>query len=455
MLTDEVVALVSSYLDQEKALGVKRKQRFTSKKIFTYLKERGVYAGSRRSLSALIARLRKENDHGTAKGFLPLEFSLGSTVQVDHGVVDCIVEGERTKGYLFLSSIPGSGLRFCQLYPVKSQEAWGVFHEEMFTFWGGIFGKVVYDNDSVLIKKVFGSEHIQTDFSLALEEHYGFSSHFCNAGSGHEKGSVENAVGFCRRNFLAGCPSFSDWKSANSYLEEACKKGIEAGSHYKTGKPLSSLLEKAQEALQPRLPTRIWRKWADCRVDKYQLITLSKHQYSTPERFVGAQVRVSVSLFEIEMFYDDELIVYHQRSFKANGSSLTLDHYLDQLQSKASALWDCKAALDHKFAPEFLELWNRLYQRHELKVANREFVKVLLLGRRYSHSELSAAISLALECGAIASDAIDNLIRQLMTTSPHNDETALKQKLSHISHGSWSFDLSVYADLSQEVRHAA
>ena len=37
----------------------------------------------------------------------------------------------------------------------------------------------------------------------------------------------------------------------------------------------------------------------------------------------------------MEVFYEDELIAYHPRSFKANGGSLTLDHYLYQLQSKA------------------------------------------------------------------------------------------------------------------------
>jgi transposase len=455
VLTDEVVSLVESYLDQEKALGVKRKQRFTSKKIFNDLKERQLYAGSRRSLYSLVSRLRMERGQAAPKGFLPLEFKPGSTLQVDHGEVDCIIDGKRRTAYLFVCSVPGCGLRFCQLYPVKSQEAWGAFHEEMFTFWAGIFGKVVYDNDSVLVKKVFGAEHLQTNFSLALEEHYGFSSHFCNVSSGHEKGAVENGVGFCRRNFLAGCPSYSSWKDANSFLKKCCESDIQKGHHYKTGEPLESLLTKAQEILHPCLPARTWRKWLDCRVDKYQLITVGKHQYSTPERFVGAQVRVSLSLFIIEIFHADDLVACHARSFEVNGSSFMLDHYLDQLQSKTSALWDCKVVHKHNFAPEFLELWSRLYQRHELKSANREFVNVLLLGRRYSHNELRTGISLALECGAVACDAIENIVRQLTADVSYTNEADLKAKLSHITKAEWSFDLSVYKSLSQEVSHAA
>ena len=77
---------------------------------------------------------------------------------------------------------------------------------------------IVYDNDSVLIKGVNGENHTQTEFSLHLEEHYGFESHFCNLASGNEKGAVENGVGYCRRNYLPGCSSFADFTEINSYL---------------------------------------------------------------------------------------------------------------------------------------------------------------------------------------------------------------------------------------------
>jgi hypothetical protein len=37
---------------------------------------------------------------------------------------------------------------------------------------------------------------------LRFKCHYGFKSVYCNPASGNEKGSVENAVGYVRRNLL-------------------------------------------------------------------------------------------------------------------------------------------------------------------------------------------------------------------------------------------------------------
>ena len=45
--------------------------------------------------------------------------------------------GVRTKEYLFVASVPGQVLRYCQAFPIKATEAWGEFHERAFQFFGG------------------------------------------------------------------------------------------------------------------------------------------------------------------------------------------------------------------------------------------------------------------------------------------------------------------------------
>ena len=46
-----------------------------------------------------------------------------------------------------------------------------------------------------------------------------FEAIFCNKAAGWEKGSVENGVGYCRRNYLPGLPSFETINSLNNYLK--------------------------------------------------------------------------------------------------------------------------------------------------------------------------------------------------------------------------------------------
>ncbi|NOT80284.1 MAG: hypothetical protein HOP07_14915 [Bacteriovoracaceae bacterium] len=52
-----------------------------------------------------------------------------------------------------------------------------------------------------------------------MENYYNFEAIFCNKAAGWEKGSVENGVGYCRRNFLPGLPSFETMNSLNNYLK--------------------------------------------------------------------------------------------------------------------------------------------------------------------------------------------------------------------------------------------
>lgn len=203
--TQEVLDAIADKIKEEQLLKVKRKQCMTAKVIFEELTAKGVYKGSRRRMQELVNHVREKLSLTKPQSFLPLEFTPGSTAQVDHGEVDCIIEEERRTCFLFVMAIPGTGLRYCQLFATKAQEAWGEFHERAFRFFDGIFPRLIYDNDTVLVKSL-KEKRLMTDFAVHLVDHYGFENSFCNPASGNEKGSVENNVGFCRRNYLHGCP---------------------------------------------------------------------------------------------------------------------------------------------------------------------------------------------------------------------------------------------------------
>ena len=451
VLTPNILAAIQAYIDEEIEKKVKRKQRYTARKIYTELRAKGIYTGSERRIQDAVKRLREENNQSKKKSYLPLDFPLGSSLQVDHGEIDIIVNDTRLTGYLFIASVPGHVLRYCQAFPTKSQESWGEFHERMLRFFGGVFEKLVYDNDSVLVKKVMGSERYQTTFSHSLEEHFGFESHFCNVASGNEKGAVENGVGYCRRNFLPGCPSFSNWTEVNEHLLKSCRQDICKGKHYKTKESLQSIFEDLKPKLEPLLPPKSWCKWLDCRVDSCQLITVAHHEYSVPEKYVGSFVRVALSIFQVRIFKDEEQIATHERNH-GNGNSLILDHYLDQLKYKSSAFWDCKAVNNQRFDPRFLDMWGRLAEKFPKKEANRQFVKILLLGRVYSQENLLKAVTQALKYGALDHAAVENIVRQLDTTQPNFNEEELAEALKSVAIQTWGFDISSYTELCGEVR---
>lgn len=150
--TQEVMDAISDWLLEEDRLNVKRKQRSKAKKIFEELTSRGIYKGSKRRMQELVNDVRRRQTQINPKSFLPLEFALGTVGQVDHGEAECIIEDIRRTFYLFVLSVPGTVLRYCQLFATKAQEAWGEFHERAFQFFKGRFLRLIYDNDTVLIK---------------------------------------------------------------------------------------------------------------------------------------------------------------------------------------------------------------------------------------------------------------------------------------------------------------
>jgi len=458
VVSQEVIDKIHELMDQEKELNVRKKQHWKATAILNKLKEDGIYKASDRTLYYLINEIRdKRKESKKEEAFLPLKFEAGGYVQIDHGEADVIIDNERVSGYLFVGSLPSQGIRYCQMYPLKAQEAWGSFHENLFKFFKGIFPEVIYDNDSVLVKKVLGTEHHQTDFSLGLEEHYKFKSVFCNRGAGHEKGSVENGIGFCRRNYLPGLPKYSSWSELNKYLSGKCREDIKKGKHYRTDEKLTNILSKARQNLLPIPPERVWAQWIDYKVNSYQIIIHDKHWYSVPERYVGSTLKVAVSVFNICIYDKFELIAIHPRKYRQGEDSLIMDHYLNQLSRKPFALWDCAAVKQNKFEPELMQLWEKLYSRMDKRLANEEFIKILLLRRVYSYKDFISAIELALLYGSVEHAGVVNILKQLTENSmPRYNKNWFAEVLPELSDKSFkpSYDLSIYANLHKEVRNA-
>ena len=205
------------------------------------------------------------------------------------------------------------------------------------------------------MKKIIGKERKQTTFSISLEEHYGFASHFCNIRVGNEKGAVENGVGYCRRRFFVGSAAFKSWESLNIFLSDCCLKDIKEVTHYKTKERLSDIFSNLQKKLLPCPVKKSWCRWVDCRVDKCQLVTVDHHQYSVPEKFVGCRVRAALTWDKVELIKNGETIATHTR-FYGLEDGLVLNDYLDQLRRKPGAFSYTKALKNNEFDPELLKM---------------------------------------------------------------------------------------------------
>ena len=451
--TQEVIDAINVYLDKEVRLGVKRKQRYRSNVIFKELTKNGIYKGSKRRLQELVKEVRKNRGQIEPKSFLPLEFELGSALQVDHGEVDCIISDCRMICYLFIASIPGTTLRYCQLFGTKAQEAWGEFHERCFRFYKGIFSRIIYDNDTVLIKDSSKGQHLETSFSLALCEHYGFISEYCNPAAGNEKGSVENAVGFCRRNYLPGCPTYNNFSIVNEYLDQQCLDEIANSALTRSGDSVQTILAAVEINLKPLLPVRKWVQRDSRLVNRYQMVEVYDHFYSVPEKYVEKYVRVAIGAFTITIYNKDELIHEHVRMFARGVDSLILDHYLDQLRKKPGALWDCKVTRGLLEDIALEAIWERLLERNPIRKARKDFIEVLYLKKKYEENAWKIGVNKALDCGAYDPTAIESIIKMLLTPNSTLNEKSTQELLvsQNLHIPKWECKLSGYETLIKET----
>lgn len=250
-----------------------------------------------------------------------------------------------------------------------------------------------------------------------------------------------------RRNYLTGLPKALDWEILNHDLSRKCSQDCTSEEE---------VLKKLPMFLDQIPPSYSWHRTLDCKIDSYQLATVQEHRYSVPECYVGAQVRALLSIFKVEIYYQEVCISKHSREYVPDKDSLILDHYLDQLRRKPNALWDCKATQQHRFEPFIQNLWSRLESRYPLREANKHFIQVLLLGRKYRKEELCTAIELASSYGSIEAGAIENVLRQLNTRTVLSNETSLKNILSDKAflESDFQFDLSAYGELCEAVSYA-
>ena len=208
-----------------------RKQRHTAKRIFYRLVNEENYSGS---FSPVQRFVRKWNDqHRQAgEGFTELVWPAG-TAQVDFGQAEAIIGGIRQILHIFVVTFPFSNMRFVQAYRGETAEC--VCHglRTVFDHIGAAPRHLVFDNATGIGRRV-GTRVVEAKL------HYRSESRFCNPYSGNEKGNVENAVGFLRRNLMVPEPEAATLQGLNDILLARCMALAEA-VHYRKGLPVSEL----------------------------------------------------------------------------------------------------------------------------------------------------------------------------------------------------------------------
>ena len=200
---DPYKPLIDKWLEADRFMP--RKQRHTARRVYDRLVAEQGFDGSYPIVQRYVKRWRQEH-RVPGEGYLELEWSPG-VMQVDFGLAQAVIAGNRTDVHCLVVSFPHSNMRYAVALPGENAECVCEGLRVVFDHAGVAPLVMVFDNATGAGHRVAWDGITVVDVFQRFVEHYRIEVRFCNPGAGNEKGSVENAVGFLRRNVMVPLPN--------------------------------------------------------------------------------------------------------------------------------------------------------------------------------------------------------------------------------------------------------
>jgi len=398
---DPYLDVVRQWLDDDSH--APRKQRHTAKRVFDRLVDEYGFTGSEVTVRRTVARLRGKR----LEAYVPLEAPWGRIAQADFGGAVVTIGRKRTEVALFCMRAKASKVPFVIAFPSEKLESFLEGHVEALEFFGGVFGEVWYDNPKTAVTKILsGPMRIEHERLSALRAHYLFDSRFCTPARGNEKGSVENLVGYVRRNALVPYTrSFASLDELNTHLRTWCER--ERIRH--------SEAWEIEAAALCELPVHPFRACVSrpVVVNKTSMVTVARVRYSVPVIYVGRTLRSECFVKRVEIFDGASRVAVHERSYTKGASVLDLAHYLDAFERKPRAALSCAALSGAD--PIFTVARDMALHTPD---GHHTFASVLLLARELGLERLADALRCAIETGAVTPQRVRQLALNAAHTTP-------------------------------------
>ncbi len=366
-----------------------RKQRRTARKIYKDLVRIHQAEVSEVSVRRYVAQCKGVR---TREAFVPLEFSPGSMAESDFGHALVILAGREQTLPFYVTRLMACSVSFVKMYPHEKLEAFLDGTGSGLSFFGGVPGKIIYDNASPIVREVLGGgKRVQTPEFKALQAHYGFEAVFANPGRGNEKGGAENLVQWAQRNLFSPVPEAASLRELNEWLLGQCMLDAQTRRRPEGGQRVAELWEQEQVHLGA-LPARPFPacRHRFARVDKCLLVDWDRAHYSAPAAYAQKPLLLRVFWDHVELADGERTVAVHERQ-APGGSSLQLAHYLPVLERKPRAV--AHAAVIARGAPAIARYRDEfLAARPE---AYREMVAILRLCESAGLERLTAALETA------------------------------------------------------------
>jgi transposase len=396
---------IRTWLTEDK--DVPRKQRHTARRVWERLVDEQAADVAESTVRRYVRECRRELHLEHVDVAIVAHHKPGEEAQVDFGLSDVFIGGERTQVAVFELRLSHSGVAVHVAFGSEGQEAFLEGHVIAFSRLGGAPARIRYDNARALVARVLrGRNRIETERFIALRSHYGFDSSYCEPGEkgAHEKGGIEGEVGRQRRHFFVPIPRVKSLTELNGRLEAADRSDLarHIGARRLT---VGAMGETDRAALAP-LPAEPFdfARVVPVRVDRKARVCVRQSFYSVPARYAGRQLTARIGGTRVEVTEGGTVVASHERSVVRGSQTMLLDHYLEILARKPGAMPG--ALVTHQarqtgvLTAAHEQFWARARRRFGDAGGTRALIEVLLLHRGLPFPAVHAALEAVNSAGS-------------------------------------------------------
>jgi len=386
---------------------------YTAVQIHLRLREAG-YNGGITVVKEFVRSIRPPS----TPAFLTLAFAPGEAAQVDWGQFGSICVGNtRRRLSFFVMVLCHSRMLYVEFTVSETMEHFLACHANAFAFFGGVCGRLMVDNlRSAVLQRIVGQAPVFNPRYKDFADHYGFQITPCGVGQPHEKGRVENAVGYVKKNFLAGL-ELSDFRLLNPAARQWLDAVANVRIHGTTRRRPTDLFDAEKPRLKA-LPSRPYDVGVirPVRANSQFRVTVDTNTYSVPAEYAGAALTLKLYPDLLCLYHQDKLIARHGRCYDRHRDFEDPDHPRALLAQRRRAseqrLLQRLLSLTPKAEPFYLGLQERrLNVTHHVR-------KIVALSEIYGTDKTARAIEDANEFGAFHCEYIANLLEQRQRLLP-------------------------------------
>lgn len=417
----------------------------SAQQVFQRLRETG-YAGGYTTVKDYVRLIRPKH----RPAFLKLAFAPGEAAQVDWGSYGTIgVGATRRQLSFFVMVLCYSRRMYLEFTVAQTMEHFLAAHEHAFAAFDAVPSRIMIDNlKTGVIEHLAGCTPVFNARYADYARHSGFTITACAVAKGNEKGRVENAVGYIKKNFLNGL-ELADFSAINPAARLWLETVANVRIHSETRQRPIDLFEQEKAHLLPRnLATYDIGRVSTVRISKQFRVAFDANHYSVPVHYVGVLVTLKAYSDRLCIYHAEQLIARHARSYDRHQDIEDPDHPKPLIAQRRNAH-------EQRLLLRFLALTPKARDYHAGLVARRlnwrnHVAKINALAAIYGDAATGRAIEDGLAFDAFSCEYITNLLEARARALPEASPLQLTRRQDLLELDIAEPDLSLYEVIHHE-----